>query len=162
MTIKILSPEQIMERVEQAFLTLCRQPPVIKKTKSGQWPDIAYSDLELLIQGWEWGEGRWRALPEPRTIPTSRQLDDLDEVLRWLSWVPVQTARIILAYPEVRSYRELGKIMRLSHETCRERHRVGIAAIAFFLSQGGPKKDLTDLTEKRILIASIRDESRAS
>ena len=69
-----LSRQEIMERFEEAVIVAKRLPPVKVQGCKAAWPDIIYTELEILQQD-----------RKPiRLLPSSEQLVRLDEVLDWI------------------------------------------------------------------------------
>ena len=69
-----LSRQDIMARFEEAVIVAKRLPPVKPQGYKTAWPDIIYTELEILQQD-----------KKPiKILPTPEQLTRLDEVLDWI------------------------------------------------------------------------------
>ncbi|MBR1399044.1 MAG: hypothetical protein IJ564_02570 [Alphaproteobacteria bacterium] len=69
-----LSRQDIMERFEEAVIIAKRLPSVKPAGYKTAWPDIIYTEIEILQQDKK----------TIRLLPTPEQLTRLDEVLDWI------------------------------------------------------------------------------
>lgn len=106
-----LSRKDIMERFEEAIYTLKKLPPVIKYGCRTAWPDIIYTELELLQQ-------------EKRPIklrPTSEQLSRLDEVMRWTPLLNETERKLIWYKAQHERWKDICGKLGISKSTANEK-----------------------------------------
>lgn len=85
---KCLTVIDVAERIEQAAQTLRKMPPVKVNGFKSFWPEIVYSSHEAY--GWE--QARFS-----RSVPTAKQISEMDEAFVWLTWVEKNEAQIVWA-----------------------------------------------------------------
>ena len=143
--------EEVGRRLEEAGRTLMSLPlprGALPKDERSRWPDAVrgYEDAFAALIGaspdvkQDFSDGHNRI----RDVPTARSVGRMEEALDWL-WCfdDPRKRRLCLAraliHPvsgrHVASYRKLGRIFGLHHETVRVWHDKALAEIAVFLTR---------------------------
>jgi Domain of unknown function (DUF6362) len=124
---------EVFDQITRAVRTLRRLPPEHSRAKFCNWPPIIRSFYEI------WRDG---VTTPPRIGVTSKQVTEMDAVIRWLAWLSqhpgfgAEYTRIIWARAEKRSWRKIGVMAGKSKDTCRERFRVGLHALLYGIQDG--------------------------
>src|SRR4051794_32409981 len=117
-------PIQVFEQIQRAVRTLRKLPAVKVRSKFCNWPDF--------IRRFEDAYGTSPA--QVRIVPTARQLTELDEVIDWLAWLSrfgSEYPLVVWARAEDYSWRKIAAMAGLAPNTCKERFREGVCAIAY-------------------------------
>jgi hypothetical protein len=147
----IWTPEDVRLRLEEAGQTLMSLPlpgGSLPKDERSRWPDVVrgYEDAFAALIGASADlrhdfSDRYNQV---RTVPSARAVGRLDEVLEWLwRFDDARKRRLCLAraliHPisgrHVVSYRKLGRIFGLHHETVRAWHSRALAEVAMALTR---------------------------
>ena len=149
--------EEVGRRLEEAGRTLMSLPlprGALPKDQRSRWPDAVrgYEDAFAALIGaspdvkQDFSDGYNRI----RDVPTARSVGQMDEALDWLWYFDDPRKRRLclaraLIHPasgrHVASYRKLGRIFGLHHETVRAWHDKALAEIAVFLTRARVPKD---------------------
>lgn len=152
----IWTSDEVGRRLEEAGRTLMSLPlprGSFPKDSRSSWPDAVrgYEDAFVALVGasrevkQDFSDG----YNQVRTAPSARSVGQMDEVLDWLwRFGDARKRRLCLAraliHPlsgrHVVSYRKLGRIFGLHHETARAWHDRALAEIAMFLTHEGIAK----------------------
>ena len=107
------TPALVRARLREAAFTHRLMPDPDRKFQArlrALWPDIP-SDRARNPERW-WGNPRTERAREPRILPTAAQIDRLDEVTDWLTWLtpppagfPADISRMLWARASRRSWR---------------------------------------------------------
>ena len=156
-TAAVWTVEEVGRRLEEAGRTLMSLPlprGALPKDQRSRWPDAVrgYEDAFAALIGaspdvkQDFTDGHNRI----RDVPTARSVGRMEEALDWL-WCfdDPRKRRLCLAraliHPvsgrHVASYRKLGRIFGLHHETVRAWHDKALAEIAVFLTHARMPKD---------------------
>jgi hypothetical protein len=147
----IWTPEDVQLRLEEAGQTLMSLPlpsGSLPKDDRSRWPDVVrgYEDAFVALIGassdltQDFSDHHNRV----RATPSARAVGRLDEVLEWLwRFDDARKRRLCLAraliHPisgrHVVSYRKLGRIFGLHHETVRAWHSRALAEVAMVLTR---------------------------
>ncbi len=148
--------EEVRRRLEEAGRTLMSLPlprGSLPKDDRSRWPDAVRSHQDIfaaligaspeVMQDFSDGQNRIR------TVPNARAVGQMEEALDWL-WCfdDPRKRRLLLAraliHPvsgrHVASFRKLGRIFGLHHETIRAWHDKALGELAVFLTQSGMSK----------------------
>lgn len=123
---------QVFEKIRRTTRTIRRLPPVTVHSKFCNWPDIIRSFYEI------WRDG---VTTPPRIGLSSRQITEIDEVIRWLAWLSQHPGfgpdytRILWARGCNISWRVIAARVGKSPNTCREWFRIGVFGIVHALDQ---------------------------
>ena len=159
----IWTPEEVRQRLEEAGRTLMSLPlpsGSLPKDDRSRWPDVVrgYEDAFAALIGAsdEIKQDFSSRHNQVRASPSARAVGRMDEVLDWLWRVGDQRRRRLclaraLIYPvsgrHVATYRKLGRLFGLHHETIRAWHDRALADIARELTCGGVSK--SDLRRRK-------------
>lgn len=127
---------EVFEQIQRATRTLRRLPPVGVQNRFCNWPEIIRSFYECY---------GWNDPDPPKIYPTSRQLTELDQVIRWLAWLSQHPAwgdrytRVIWARACRLPWRPIARQMGKSPRTCQEWFRLGVHAILYAEDKGSIK-----------------------
>lgn len=77
----------VFHRVQGAVRTLRKMPAVFCRQQASSWPDVVreFSDI--------WHSTLTHEATMPRSVPTHRQVSEMDEVLGWMVWLASQDRR---------------------------------------------------------------------
>jgi hypothetical protein len=132
----MLDAVEVFEQIERAVRTTRRLPPVTVRSRFCNWPDYIHD----YHAGYDPSTPD-KSVTEPpiRLIPNARQLSELDAVIRWLAWL----SKYGEEYPHIvwdraadRSWRNIAVRVGRDPRTCKERFRIGIAAIYYAIEEG--------------------------
>jgi hypothetical protein len=152
----IWTPEDVRQRLEDAGRTLMSLPlpsGSLPKDDRSRWPDVVrgYEDAFVALIGAsdEVKQDFSMQHNRVRASPSARSVGRMDEVLEWLwRFTDPRKRRLCLAraliHPvsgrHVVSYRKLGRMFGLHHETIRAWHDRALADIAGALTKAGIAK----------------------
>lgn len=91
--------DEVADRLDQAINTLKKLPPVRVQGYRCYWPDVIYSAAEAY--GWE-------PARRVRSLPSSREIDEMDEALRWLMWLNRYEVKLIVLRAFGRKWKQIG------------------------------------------------------
>ena len=155
------TPEEVRQRLEDAGRTLMSLPlpsGSFPKDDRSRWPDVVrgYEDAFVALIGAsdEVKQDFSRGYNQVRASPSARSVGRMDEVLEWLwRYTDQRKRRLCLAraliHPvsgrHVVSYRKLGRMFGLHHDTIRAWHDRALAEIAVALTgekmaKGSPRR----------------------
>ena len=166
---RVWTPEDVRQRLEEAGRTLMSLPlpsGSLPKDDRSRWPDVVrgYEDAFVALIGAsdEVKQDFSLGYNQVRTSPSARSVGRMDEVLEWLWRFTDQRKRRLcltraLIHPvsgrHVVSYRKLGRMFGLHHETVRAWHDRALADIAGALTdanvaKGGPRRSRSRMVER--------------
>ena len=155
------TPEEVRQGLEDAGRTLMSLPlpsGSLPKDDRSRWPDVVrgYEDAFVALIGAsdEVKQDFSLGYNQVRASPSARSVGRMDEVLEWLwRYTDQRKRRLCLAraliHPvsgrHVVSYRKLGRMFGLHHDTIRAWHDRALAEIAVALTsekvaKGGPRR----------------------
>ena len=153
----IWTPDEVGRRLEEAGRTLMSLPlpqGSFPKDDRSRWPDAVrgHEDAFVALVGasHEVRQDFSDSYNQVRATPSARSVGRMDEALDWLwRFDDARKRRLCLAraliHPlsgrHVVSYRKLGRIFGLHHETVRAWHDRALAEVAMFLTRDGVAKD---------------------
>ena len=79
------TPQMVADRLEDAVATLRRLPPVKVQGYFSIWPNIKYTEMEVLRM--EKLPIRLRALPDA--------IDRLEETMGWMAWLDAEERKLV-------------------------------------------------------------------
>lgn len=130
---------EIFEQIREATQTIRKLPRVGVKNRFCNWPDFIRDYHEMYDPE---KPDQQKTAADPYLPPTARQIQELDEVTAWLSWLTLHPAwgkkysRVIWAKACGVPITMYAKRVRKSDRACREWFRLGIHAIYYAQSDG--------------------------
>lgn len=81
-----LTPDDIAQRLDEAYHSLSRLPRVKVDGFKGNWPAV----IREFVEAYGYNEASVRPGP-----PSAKHITEMDETLRWLLWLNVYEARLL-------------------------------------------------------------------
>ncbi len=115
-----LDGQQIIARIKEAILTIRRLPPVKVQGYFNAWPDIIYTEIEII-----------RMDKKPKTwIATPDAITRMEEVLKWILLIEeVDDRKLIWIRAKGVPWEEIAKIFGFSRVTANKRYKKAIRKI---------------------------------
>lgn len=133
-----MTPDELHQRLREAAWTLRRLQSDGPAGFKVAWPEPPAIDVFDEFNGladWERDE-RMDEINRAKTSThaTPQQLDELDQVLRWVYQLDPRARYLVWAIACGRSYRVMGRELGLSHEGARQRYITACQAMLVNLS----------------------------
>lgn len=119
----------VRERFAEAAETLRRLPELKHRPSTTYWPDIVR----------EVGKGDYAVETERDNEPTAREIDDMEEALRWLGWLSQKQTKLVWAVACKRPWWWIASKLKQSEGYLRKEHQAALKLVAARVNVGFEK-----------------------